>query len=847
MIIKRFFSCLFLFFIVVLSTYAQGENKSIELKNILNELAKKHNINFNYLEDEISIFKIIPPKKHLTLKEKLNYISSQTSLEFKFVSNDYISIVNNKNLDKPFCGYIYEELTNIPIENALVTFINSKVNVYTDSTGYFEMPVKISNNIDINHLNYQKKTIKALDLNKTDCPKIILKQNISNLEEVFIPVLLTKGISKKNDGTYEINPKKFGILPGLTEPDVFLTMQQLPGVTSLDQSTSDINVRGGTNDQNLYLWNGIRLFQTGHFFGLISVLNPNLPNKINIAKNGTSAFYGESVSSTVDISTHLIETKNSNSVGINMINIDFNTEFNLSEKAKISISGRRSYADLLKTPTYKNFYNNAFQNTVVTSLSNNAIANYKTNDSFYFYDFTVQYQQKIGKKHELFFDGISISNELELSQSKQENNTSVTKNSNLAQKTYGGNLLLTTDWNENNTSKLNIYTSYYNLLSEKQFIETDQQLNQENIVIDTGLNFDFYRTINNQFRLNSGYQFNEIGIRNFDKINSPAFSRNINSVLRKHVAVLELDFNSKNNKIHSKIGLRGNYFSSFSKFGIEPRIQFNYSITDNFKIEFLAEQKSQTSSQIIDLQNDFLGIEKRRWILSNDNDIPIIKNNQASIGFSFTKNKWLITGDNFYKKVTGITSSSQGFQNQFEFVKSNGNYTVYGMELLLQKQFLKLTNWITYNYNDNKYSFDTYTPPTFFNNFDIKHNVSIGSIYTINNFKIAVGGKWFTGKPITAPKSNEPITNTSQEQIIDYNSPNSSRLNDYFQLNASTGYTFEFNKKSKLQLGFSIQNILNRKNILNQYFRINNNQNSIEKVNTYALPFTTNGYLRFYF
>ena len=847
MIIKRIFSCLFLFFIIVLGTYAQGDNKTIELKNILNELAEKHNVNFNYLEDEISIFKIIPPKKYFTLKEKLNYISSQTSLEFKFISNDYISIVNNKNLDKPFCGYVYEELTNIPVENALVTFINLNINVYSDSNGYFEMPYKTSNNIEISHLNYQKKIIKALDLNKTDCPIIILQQKISNLEEVYIPVILTKGISKKNDGTYEINPKKFGILPGLTEPDVFLTMQQLPGVTSVDQSTSDINVRGGTNDQNLYLWNGIRLFQTGHFFGLISVLNPNLPNKISIAKNGTSAFYGESVSSTVDISTHLNDTKSSSSVGINMINIDFNTEFNLSEKAKISISGRRSYSDLLKTPTYNNFYNNAFQNTVVTSLSNNAIANYKTDDSFYFYDFTLQYQQKIGKKHELFIDGISISNELELSQTKQENNALVTKNSNLAQKTYGGNLLLTTDWNKNNNTKLNIYTSYYNLLSEKQFIESDQQLNQENVVIDTGLNFDFYHTINNQFRLNLGYQFNEIAIRNFDEINSPAFSRNINSVLRKHIAVLELDFNSENNKIHSKIGLRGNYFSSFSKFLTEPRIQFNYSITDNFKIEFLAEQKSQTSSQIIDLQNDFLGIEKRRWILSNDNDIPIIKNNQASIGFSYAKNKWLITADNFYKKVTGITSSSQGFQNQFEFVKSNGNYTVYGMELLLQKQFEKLTNWITYTYNDNKYSFNTFIPPTFFNNFDVKHNVSIGSIYTINNFKITVGGKWFTGIPITLPKSNEPITNSSQEQIIDYNSPNSSRLNDYFQLNASTGYTFEFNKKSKLQLGFSIQNVLNRKNILNQYFRINSNQNSIEKVNTYALPFTTNGYIRFYF
>lgn len=64
-----------------------------------------------------------------------------------------------------------------------------------------------------------------------------------------------------------MNTAEFGILPGLIEPDILQTVQALPGIKSIDETVSDINVRGGTNDQNLILWNGIKMYQSGHFLG----------------------------------------------------------------------------------------------------------------------------------------------------------------------------------------------------------------------------------------------------------------------------------------------------------------------------------------------------------------------------------------------------------------------------------------------------------------------------------------------------------------------------------------------------------------------------------------------------
>jgi len=97
---------------------------------------------------------------------------------------------------------------------------------------------------------------------------------IQKLEEVVITNYLTSGISKNIDNTITIKPEKFGILPGLIEPDVLQTIQALPGILSADETVSNINVRGGTHDQNLILWNGIKMYQSGHFFGLISAFNP---------------------------------------------------------------------------------------------------------------------------------------------------------------------------------------------------------------------------------------------------------------------------------------------------------------------------------------------------------------------------------------------------------------------------------------------------------------------------------------------------------------------------------------------------------------------------------------------
>ena len=836
---RAVFLFIFLFFSIL--SFAQNDKNVIPLKNILNLITTQHDVRFSYIEDEVVVYSIVSPNKKWSLEQKIEYLEKQTNLQFKLIGQKYYSIYNDKKLDKPLCGFLLDYETGKPIENALLTIEGTTNTTFTDVNGHFKLPKVSSNNIKIQHPSYNSITLNPKELYVVDCPKFKLQAIIQSLDEVITQRYIATGIIKKNDGTIQIKPKKFGILPGLIEPDVLQTMQQVPGIISVDETISNINVRGGTHDQNLFLWNGLRIFQTGHFFGLISAFNPSLSQEITISKNGSSAFFGESVSSLVTISSrsNTIEETHS-SLSSNLISAEFFSKIKLSDKANVTVAGRRSLTDFFSSPTYKNYSNRIFQNTVITDLNDNQIINYNNDVDFYFYDASLQYQQKIGTKNELNIDFLVIENSLDFNQTV----SNLSENSKLTQENFGSTLRWKTNWNKNNFTEITAYLSQYDLQSNNKSIENDQILLQRNKVLDYSLKIKNSSKLSSTFTLNSGYQFNETGVTNFDEINLPIFSRTITNVLLSHVGIVEGIYEPESKKTLITAGLRANYFDKFGTFLFEPRLQFNQSITSSVRLEILAEQKSQTLSQIIDLQQDFLGVEKRRWTLANNNTIPIQKSNQFSIGFNFKKNNWLITLDNFYKKITGITTSSQGFQNQFELEKSVGDYQVFGTEFLIQKSFNQFYTWLSYSYNDNKYDFNQLTNFNFPNNFEVTHAISWAGIYEWKQVKFALGTKWHTGRPITTPVNNF-VTQTNPKIV--YNSPNNSKLEDYFQVNFSASKKWNLSNTIKLETAVSVLNLLNTKNSINRFYRVNSANNSVESVDTFSLEMTPNFNVRLSF
>ncbi len=685
-------------------------------------------------------------------------------------------------------------------------------------------------------LGFEKIDDRFVVIKKISLPKKG-QFNTQRLEEVVITNYLTQGITKFNDGSISLKPETFGILPGLIEPDVLQIIQALPGVMSTDETVSNINVRGGTHDQNLILWDGIKMYQSGHFFGLISAFNPYTTKHINIYKNGTHAKYGDGISSVIDMRlSNVIDNDFQAGLGFNLINADGYTKIPLSKKAELQLSARRSVTDLILTPTYNQYFKRVFQDSELSNTEKNTNSISK-NESFYFYDVSLKFLYDISKKDKFRLNLLNGKNNLHYDEVSTINNENEALNSRLTQENQAASISYTRDWNQDVSTSTQIYVSNYDLDATNQDILNDQRLIQENEVYDGAIKLDIDYNFNNQLRFNAGYQFSEIGISNLADVNNPVYRSYIKEVIRSHAIYAETNLLSYNANTNLKLGGRFNYFQKFNMFLAEPRLSFSQRFLNYFRFEILGEFKSQTTSQIIDLQNDFLGIEKRRWVLANNDNRPITKSKQLSVGIHFNKNQLLFSAETYIKKVNGITTRSQGFQNQYQFTNAIGSYEIKGLDILLNKQFDSIiSTWVSYSYSTNNYTFKTLNNGTPFpNNTDIRHAVTFAGTYTYNKLKLALGFNWHSGKPTTEPLDYD---NTNRDDIT-YKSPNSSTLKDYFRADCSATYGFDLSRNSRATIGASVWNILNKKNIINTYYTLDNN-NTINKVENLSLGITPN-------
>ena len=684
-------------------------------------------------------------------------------------------------------------------------------------------------------LTFQKissKTIVIRDLNYS-------LFEIQQLQEVIVTEYLTKGISLKDDGIISINPERFGILPGLIEPDVLQTIQALPGVQSTDERVSNLNIRGGTHDQNLILWDGIKMYQSGHFFGLISAFNPYLTKQVNVSKNGTSAMYGDGVSSIIDMSlSDDIPVNFEGGAGFNMISADAYTKIPISNKVGLQLSLRRSITDLINTPTYDSYFKRVFEDTDVINTSEASINN---NEAFYFYDASTKITYKFSPKDEISFSGLYINNNLNYNEQLINNTVSESLESNLTQQNLALGIKHQRNWNNRFQTSAQVYLSNYNLFATNFDILNAQRLIQENEIYDGGLKLHVKYKLEDQIGYFGGYQFSEVGISNLEDVDNPMYRRYIKEVLRTHSLFNEIKFLSKSKKTSARIGLRTNYIEKFSEFNFEPRLSFSQKFLDGFRVELLGEIKTQSASQVIDLQNDFLGVEKRRWILANNKDIPLIKSRQVSLGIQYNKNKLTVSVEGYIKHVDDITSRSQGFQNQYQYIDAIGKYDVKGIDFLINKRFENFSTWLSYTYSKNVYTFnDLNFGEQFPNNTDIRHTITFAGAYTYNNLKISLGFNYKSGRPFTTPNPEQPTINN----IINYHTPNTNNLPDYLRTDISANYSFKI-ANNKAEIGFSIWNILDRKNVINSYYVVNNNV--VSKVENQSLGLTPNASFRYSF
>ncbi|MEZ4802038.1 MAG: TonB-dependent receptor plug domain-containing protein [Gelidibacter sp.] len=815
---------------------AQNTNEKQPLAEILTQLQARYDYNFNYAEETITGISLVPPNADLTFTEVLEYLRTQTGLQFTVLNDQFVSIKIKEGWT--VCGYLKSKDTQLGLMAATVQ--SEKNATVTDENGFFQLTVQNPNQtISIRYLGYRTISKSFNDFKQNTCGDIFMESQLQSLSEIVISDYIVSGINKLNNGAYEIDFSDFDILPGLIEADVLQSVQAFPGIQSENETVSNINIRGGTHDQNLILWDDIKMYQSGHFFGLISMFNPQITEKVSLLKNGTDVTFTDGISGTIAMKTdEQINSKLNGSLGANFIDANGFVDIPIGKKSSLQVAARKSISEFVETPTYKAFFERISQNTEIEDNADNII---NSDEAFDFYDTSLRWIYKISPKDEVRVNFINVADELVFDENANVNDITESRQSKVTQNSIAGGFQYKRTWDDRWQSIFSAYETDYELEAINANILASQRFLQENKVSETSLKLNTYFRINQRFQLLGGHQVVETKVTNLDDVDNPLFHSLVSEVIRTYAAYSQVNFAAVNRKTNFSMGVRYNYIDKFKKSILEPRLSFNQRFWEYVTFEVLGEFKHQNTSQVINFQNDFLGIEKRRWQLSNDEDIPVIESKQISTGLTYNHYGWLLNAEGYFKKVDGITTQSQGFQNQYGFTRTNGSYEVKGLDVLLRKRLGDFNTWLSYSFMDNNYTFKGLPEMEFPSNFDIEHFITLGLTYNTNHLKIASGLNWHSGKPTTIPVETDEVINDE----INYEPANSSRLEDYLRVDISALYDCHVAKNIKGTFGVSVWNVLNTKNVINATYRVMDTQS--QKIEQSSLGFTPNVLLRLFF
>lgn len=702
----------------------------------------------------------------------------------------------------------------------------------------FLIEIEVQNKLTSDYIDQKNIILKRKDINSSYL-----------LDEVIVTSeYLTSGFNQnKEDGSIVLNPTKMGVLPGLVEPDVMQSLQLLPGISSPTESATNLHIRGGTPDQNLVLWDGIKMYHQGHLFGMISAFNPYITDRVDIYRSGASAKYGNRISGIIDMhSSNDILEKTSVGLGSNLLNVDAYVKLPIiKDKLGIVVSSRRALTDVFNSITYQKLGNKVFQNTKIEETNQLTQAEELTvlKDQFYFTDFNTKVIWNLNKKNRINVSGLFVRNELDYANQDFEGESS---NDKLDLKNAG--FSIQSSHILSNKINLNTNINYSDYQSENSLIQTNntdnESYNRTNNVKEFGVTISSEILFSSNKKLLVGAEFADYKVNYMiDFLDGSENDETTNNALRSTNFFTEYIYNSS--KWHIRSGARISRLNKLNKTFFEPRFYADYAIGKHLKFKSSGEIKNQSISQLITFEFNELGLDNNVWALADNEDIPVLNNYQFTTGILYDKNNWKIDIETYYKYTNGLTTSTRGFgSNSTNNNYFSGNSSAYGLDILIKKRINKFRTWLSYSLSKTLFNFKDLQDSNFSGNFDQRHVISFSNTYKINQFQFSLGWHFATGKPFSAPSRIGTFTNENNEteSILEYDSQNNNRLISYHKLDGSILYDFKIGKKknTKARIGISFLNIYNQRNELDKFFNLDSENSEIIEETLVGLQTTPN-------
>jgi len=193
-------------------------------------------------------------------------------------------------------GFVKDKISGESLIGANIVQQGTGNGTMADYNGYFSIVIKTPSSLQISFLGYKSNLIK-FEIKNDTLITVFLVPGEEQLSEVIVSAQ-----RKTNFNVATINYKQMTQIPSLGgKPDVIKSLQLMPGISSQNEGSSLMLVRGGDPGQNLYLFDNVPIIYVNHLGGFMSVFNPDIINNIDVYKGGFPSRYGGKLSSVVDI------------------------------------------------------------------------------------------------------------------------------------------------------------------------------------------------------------------------------------------------------------------------------------------------------------------------------------------------------------------------------------------------------------------------------------------------------------------------------------------------------------------------------------------------------------------
>lgn len=580
----------------------------------------------------------------------------------------------------------------------------------------------------------------------------------------------------------------------LSEPDVLKTLQLFPGVQSGMEGTSGILVRGGGADENLFLVDGVPVYNTSHLLGIFSAFTPEAVKRVTFYKGAFPARYGGRVSSVVDIQTSEGDLNRFHAtLCLGLLNSRLHVEGPIV-KGKTSFSfSARGMNSIIATPVMNAI--GSQYNLFFYDLNGKIVHYFSDRDALMltFYK---------GRDHFSFLSDESLVEEDRKRYIEQE-----------GMKMSWGNILATAKWNHVQGDRLFITSSLswygYDMSSTVQRWETTPDVkSEENSAFSTDIrdliiraDIDFVLSPNQC--LHGGLTGTRhvysplIKVRELKDINeqedTPATE---DSYKGWEIAGYLEDEITIGNRLTVNAGLRYTvmpvqdacYRSLQPRFSAKFYLPHDYVLTGGYGrvVQYVHLLSTTQASLPTDI-----------WVPVTKDIRPVISD-QVSMGVSRLWDQgWELTAEGYYKYSENVleyrngVSFQTGFHDFGEMV-SMGQARSFGLEVLLRKNTGKTTGWFGYTLSKSERRFpdgSLQNSEWFPYHYDRRHTLVLNVNHRFND-RWDVGATWSfeSGYKITVPTRMILTMGLTREKTVtgyiltsfsknNYTLPSSHRLN----------------------------------------------------------------------